>query len=213
MAKIRSFRAVLVLSFALAGSLGRGEDLYVVTKDVTQLHLEPNEESEVGTTVEAGEKLKVVSVEHVPFLSIDYYWATMYVDKDKVEESPALLQALREEEARKARVAEQQTEAAEQQAKVDARVAKWKEEFYGGAKKKREQRRAELIEKYGEDVGSRIADGKVWVGMTTEQAIDSWGKPEDVNVTTTASTRREQWVYGPGRYLYFTNGKLEAVQR
>lgn len=51
------------------------------------------------------------------------------------------------------------------------------------------------------------------IGMTKAQALKScWGKPESVNRTTTAYSVSEQWVYGYGSYLYFTNGRLTAIQ-
>lgn len=52
----------------------------------------------------------------------------------------------------------------------------------------------------------------VSIGMTQAEALESaWGKPSKVNRTTTANIVTEQWVY-PGGYLYFTNGKLTAIQ-
>jgi hypothetical protein len=53
----------------------------------------------------------------------------------------------------------------------------------------------------------------VSIGMTQQDALDSsWGKPERINRTVTANGVREQWVYGNGNYLYFTNGILTAYQ-
>lgn len=39
-----------------------------------------------------------------------------------------------------------------------------------------------------------------------------WGEPESVNRTITSWGVSEQWVYGDGRYLYFRNGRLDAIQ-
>ena len=52
------------------------------------------------------------------------------------------------------------------------------------------------------------------IGMTWSQVVNqtSWGKPYDINRTTTARGTREQWVYGERRYLYFDNGVLTAIQ-
>jgi hypothetical protein len=52
------------------------------------------------------------------------------------------------------------------------------------------------------------------IGMTTKQVRErtSWGEPDDINSTTTAYGTSEQWVYGGGNYLYFTNGRLTAIQ-
>lgn len=53
----------------------------------------------------------------------------------------------------------------------------------------------------------------VRIGMSGASVLaSSWGRPQSVNRTTTASGTREQWVYGAGNYLYFENGVLTAVQ-
>ncbi|MGD8454265.1 MAG: hypothetical protein PVJ57_20830 [Phycisphaerae bacterium] len=65
---------------------------------------------------------------------------------------------------------------------------------------------------YDERTWSAIQKGSVFIGMTPEQARLSWGDPKDVHRTTTAEGRREQWVYGLGTYLYFVNGRLDAIQ-
>lgn len=62
------------------------------------------------------------------------------------------------------------------------------------------------------DKARRKKEG-VSVGMSQEDVLmSSWGKPEHINVTTTASRRREQWVYGSGSYLYFEDGVLTSMQ-
>lgn len=83
------------------------------------------------------------------------------------------------------------------------------------AKKKRDAqvRLANLIKRYGEVNGKRIFKGVVWIGMTKEMALISWGNPEDINVTITNYGRDEQWVYGSGRYLYFDDGILTTIQK
>ena len=51
------------------------------------------------------------------------------------------------------------------------------------------------------------------IGMTAEEVRNSqWGAPDDINSTTTANSVTEQWVYGNGRYLYFEDGILTAIQ-
>lgn len=54
----------------------------------------------------------------------------------------------------------------------------------------------------------------VRIGMTAKQVREksSWGEPESVNRTITGNVTHEQWVYGDGNYLYFTNGKLTSIQ-
>jgi len=60
---------------------------------------------------------------------------------------------------------------------------------------------------------AQAAKGGVSLGMTPDQVrASSWGKPQSINRTTTASGTREQWVYGGKNYLYFESGKLTAIQ-
>lgn len=57
-----------------------------------------------------------------------------------------------------------------------------------------------------------VIDEKVYIGMTKEQALVSWGPPEEINTTTTKYGSREQWVYSLKCYLYFEGNKLVAIQ-
>ncbi|MCP1309956.1 stalk domain-containing protein [Paenibacillus tyrfis] len=68
-----------------------------------------------------------------------------------------------------------------------------------------------------ESVKAGIRQQKVRVGMTQEQVLMSWGKPDDINKTTGSFGTFEQWVYrgpsiGTGNYLYFTDGVLTSTQ-
>lgn len=64
---------------------------------------------------------------------------------------------------------------------------------------------------------SRMRDGggKVRIGMTEEEVLRAWGKPDHVNTTMSASGTRKQLVYGSARerqYLYIENGVLTTIQ-
>lgn len=49
--------------------------------------------------------------------------------------------------------------------------------------------------------------------MTADEVLKStWGEPNDVNRTITATTTHEQWVYGGGCYIYLDNGIVTAIQ-
>ena len=58
-----------------------------------------------------------------------------------------------------------------------------------------------------------IAEKRVWVGMTADQALMSWGKPRKVNKTIVSSGTHEQWVYPGDQYLYFENDTLTSLQQ
>lgn len=54
---------------------------------------------------------------------------------------------------------------------------------------------------------------RVQVGMTSDTVVRcGWGRPSTINRTITAKVTTEQWVYGVGQYLYFTEGRLTAIQ-
>ncbi|MGG1444811.1 hypothetical protein ABE354_22685 [Brevibacillus laterosporus] len=51
------------------------------------------------------------------------------------------------------------------------------------------------------------------IGMTKEEVLNSaWGKPNNINKTTTANGVHEQWVYSIKKYVYFDNGYVTAIQ-
>lgn len=93
-----------------------------------------------------------------------------------------------------------------------------KEERQRAAKRKaaEEKSRAEMEARlkaaYDERTVRKIMAGEVWIGMTASMALESWGRPSDINRTTYASHTHEQWVYGSKRCLYFDNGILTAIQ-
>lgn len=61
-----------------------------------------------------------------------------------------------------------------------------------------------------------IAQGKIMIGMTAEQARRAWGSPSKVNRTVTAYSATEQWVYDHGNYrssyIYLEDGKVRSWQ-
>jgi hypothetical protein len=69
-----------------------------------------------------------------------------------------------------------------------------------------------LKTKYGEWATNRILQKTIWIGMTEEMLIDSWGNPQDINSTVTRYGSRKQYVYGGGQYVYVVNGKVDAWQ-
>ena len=51
------------------------------------------------------------------------------------------------------------------------------------------------------------------IGMTQQEVLKStWGKPHSVNQFETQYAKSEQWVYGNGSYVNFTDGKVTSIQ-
>lgn len=74
------------------------------------------------------------------------------------------------------------------------------------------ERKVRLVKKYGSVNGLRIFNKKIWLGMTKDMTLASWGEPNNINRTVGKWGIHEQWVYGSGNYLYFENGKLTSWQ-
>lgn len=64
---------------------------------------------------------------------------------------------------------------------------------------------------WSNQVWTAIVDSKVFIGMTKEQALMSWGKPDKTNRTTSRGSISEQWVYKNNQYLYFEDGLLVSI--
>lgn len=73
------------------------------------------------------------------------------------------------------------------------------------------ERKRRLKNKFGPTITKKILDSKIWIGMTKDMTIESWGKPKDINRTVGEWGVHEQWIY-TNTYLYFENGKLKSWQ-
>lgn len=66
--------------------------------------------------------------------------------------------------------------------------------------------------KWDKAVVEMVKQRKIKIGMSEQQALLSWGKPERVNKSVGSYGVHEQWVYGRGQYVYMENGKLTSFQ-
>lgn len=74
------------------------------------------------------------------------------------------------------------------------------------------ERKAALTKKYGSSAATRVLEGKIWIGMTEQMLLESWGRPDDINTTVTRYGTSKQFVYGLGRYVYVKNGIVDSWQ-
>jgi hypothetical protein len=64
-----------------------------------------------------------------------------------------------------------------------------------------------LVAKYGTDIGKRLYQHKVWKGVTSDMATDSWGKPKQINRMYVDQSVDEEWIYSK-KWLYFRDNIL-----
>jgi hypothetical protein len=75
------------------------------------------------------------------------------------------------------------------------------------AKEQQESRFSYLENKYGTTMAARLNAGKVWKGMNSEMAKDSWGTASKVNREIDGNIIKEEWIYKT-TWLYFENNTL-----
>lgn len=72
------------------------------------------------------------------------------------------------------------------------------------------------LEMWPEDECKNIAEKKIWINMTENQLILSWGLPNDRNNTTGAWGVHSQWVYGNpiygGSYVYLEGKDKDSMK-
>ena len=66
-------------------------------------------------------------------------------------------------------------------------------------------------------VDSAIQEGKIFIGMTADEVILSWGRPTKINASISGRGRSEQWIYrrgkiGDDQYVYVDNGVVTNMQ-
>lgn len=89
---------------------------------------------------------------------------------------------------------------------------KEKQERLNIIKEEQDKRKKELNEKFGVINGTKVFEKSVWIGMTEEMLIESWGKPKDINQTITSDIVYKQYVYTNDRYVYVENGVVVTLQ-
>ena len=67
------------------------------------------------------------------------------------------------------------------------------------------------IKKFGLDIGKKINTHQIWIGMTKEMLIASYGNPIDKNITELEDYKSEQWIYKTS-YIYLENNIVTAIQ-
>lgn len=89
----------------------------------------------------------------------------------------------------------------------------WKREVTRQARDKEEQ---DALLAREQRVQAAIYSKKVFVGMTADEAIRSWGRPTKINNSVGSYGKHEQWVYDRGnyrsQYIYVENGVVTSMQ-
>ena len=69
----------------------------------------------------------------------------------------------------------------------------------------------------GVKVQNAVASREIFIGMTADEVVQSWGKPTRINSTVGSYGKHEQWIFdrgaiGRAQYVYFENGVVRSMQ-
>lgn len=67
------------------------------------------------------------------------------------------------------------------------------------------------IKKFGLKNGERVNSKKIWIGMTKEMLLASYGSPNKKNINNYGKVTNEQWIYNRS-YIYLENDIVTAIQ-
>ena len=67
------------------------------------------------------------------------------------------------------------------------------------------------IKKFGLRIGEKINSHQIWIGMTKNMLLASYGEPKSKNITRLKNYLHEQWVYS-SIYIYLDNEIVTSIQ-
>jgi len=155
------------------------------TKGAVRLFGDKDDLTSVITIIPNGSTVEVVTPDSV-YTRVFFDGAEGFVRSDRLEAAKRVLNAA---PARATQQAQPQQQAGEV-------------EYY-----EPEDRYEMLVNKYGTDIGKRLYQHKVWKGVNSDMARDSWGKPVQINRMYVDQSVDEEWIYSK-KYLYFRDGIL-----
>lgn len=167
---------------------------------------EPNHSSEIISRIPSNTKLDVIeAIDEYIFVKYDStkgFISVVFLKSDSLSFKVYLdyVNDIRNQE----RVQNENEENEKRNERLKIEHAEKQKEF--------EKRKEELKKKYGDWAGERIANKTIWIGMTEEMLLDSWGYPLETNRTVTPNLVRKQFVYPNYKYVYTDNGKVSAWQ-
>lgn len=62
-----------------------------------------------------------------------------------------------------------------------------------------------------EDTKKNILNETITIGMTEEQVMASWGKPDDIEIFSSEYNSYKRWIYKNRPKVYWTDGKVSQL--
>ncbi len=183
-------------------SYGIGDQLYML-EDNFAIQDKPGGRGLVVRRSTLGESVRVMGVQKIEWPNRGYWYEVGFSDEKVGWASESWLGSKKDAEAALEKHAEKIKKEKERRARIE-----WERR----APERRRQYFVDSNPQLSSRVKSLILDGRIDIDMTTDQVRASWGNPRSITTSTFRYGTHEQWVYGPGKYLYFRNGILDSWQ-
>jgi len=168
------------------------------TKGAVRLFGDKDDLTSVITIIPDGSTVEVVTPDSV-FTRVLFDGTDGFIKSDRLEAAKRVLNAA---PARATQPAASDQPVAWQPQQEQPQQQAGVQEYYAP-----EDRYEMLVNKYGTDIGRRLYQHKVWKGVNSDMARDSWGKPIQINRMYVDQSVDEEWIFSK-KYLYFRDGIL-----
>ena len=185
---MKKYLALILMLFVGLTSFSQ-DNKYASTKGALRLFADKDDLTSVITLIPDGSTVEVISTDTV-FTSVRFGDLEGYVKSDRLTE--ALPEPAGEPVTSPSMYTESEMQPQTQQ-----------EQQYSAPADRYDM----LVNKYGTDIGKRLYQHKVWKGVSSEMARDSWGKPIQINRMYVDQSVEEEWIYSK-KYLYFRDDVL-----
>lgn len=171
------------------------------TKGAVRLFGDKDDLTSVITIIPDGSTVEVVTADSV-FTRVLFDGADGFVKSDRLEAAKRVLNAAPARAPQPAPAEQPAAWQSQQPQEAQPLQQAGEQEYYAP-----EDRYEMLVNKYGTDIGKRLFQHKVWKGVNSDMARDSWGKPIQINRMYVDQSVDEEWIYSK-KYLYFRDGIL-----
>jgi hypothetical protein len=207
---------ILLLKFLMYTTLTFGQNIQIkpdsveISDNNIPLRKSPDNNSEIISRIPSKTKVAFIDIEG-QFFKVRTTENEGYIYHMFVKKNTDFLKKIGDE----LKIAAEELRIAERDKKFEREDSIYKENFRLQQVMNNEKftyHLSEMTKKYGTDIGKKIAFGYIWIGMTEEMLLESWGHPIDINRTVLSGLERKQYVYKNGKYVYVENKKVTAFQ-
>jgi hypothetical protein len=175
------------------------------------MYLEPKDYALVIDTIQESTKVKILDIDGflATFIKTEFNNKIGYIYKSDIKQNKQF-----DKFRDSVKIIKEREDKLLKQEKANNLANREKEDLLRAQEKAKQdykEKEKRLNQEYGIAITSKILNREIWIGMSKKMAIESLGKPKNVNRTVTPNIVTEQWVYLT-KFLYFEENILTSWQ-